>query len=498
MKNKLRKFGNFWKLHKIWSTIILLIVIVAGWYIFKNSSGNIIQTEITVVRGSLSEIVNVTGNVKPLSDVTLAFEIGGKVQNINTSVGDKVYEGQVLASLSNADLIANLDQAKANLKKVQAGFGDSADKIRLDSEQAKSSLVNTIKDSYTKADDALRNKIYSLFNNPIKYNAPLIFNTDSFLQEDIEEGKDDIGDDLDAWYRTLVKTDISLELEANYNTAKLNLVQLKSLLDKCAEAVNGLSVDSSDITQTQIDTWKLNISTARTNINTAITTLISSFDVYSSANLAVRIAKNSTLAEEASIEQAQASVASAEASLAKSTIKSPITGVITTIDIKVGEIVSGSKNVISIISQGDYQIESFIPEADISKIKIGNKASTTLDAYGSSVVFDTAIIKIDPAATVIDGVPTYKVTLRFMDQDSRIKSGMTVNLDILTNQKDNVLLLPNRVLITEDDGKYVSILNPDGSGKILLKKIVVGLRGSDGNTEIISGLNEGDKVLLPQ
>jgi HlyD family secretion protein len=154
--------------------------------------------------------------------------------------------------------------------------------------------------------------------------------------------------------------------------------------------------------------------------------------------------------------------------------------------------------VISIISQGDYQIESFIPEADISKIKIRNKASTTLDAYGSNVVFDTAIIKIDPAATVIDGVPTYKVTLRFMDQDSRIKSGMTANLDILTNQKDNVLLLPNRVLITEDDGKYVSILNPDGSGKILLKKIVVGLRGSDGNTEIISGLNEGDKVLLPQ
>jgi HlyD family secretion protein len=498
MKNKLRKFGDFWRLHKIWSITILLIVIIAGWYIFKNSSGNIIQTEITVVRGSLSEIVNVTGNVKPFSDVTLAFEIGGKVQNINTSVGDKVYEGQSLASLSNADLIANLDQAKANLKKVQAGFGDSADKIRLDSEQAKGSLVNTIKDSYTKADDALRNKIYSLFNNPIKYNAKLIFNTDSFLQEDIEDGKDDVGDDLDAWYRTLIKTDISLDLEANYNTAKLNLVQLKSLLDKCAEAVNGLSVDSSDITQTQIDTWKLNISTARTNINTAITTLISSFDVYSSANLAVRIAKNSTLAEEASIEQAQASVASAEASLAKSTIKSPIAGVITAIDIKVGEIVSGNKNVISIISQGDYQIESFIPEADISKIKIGNKASTTLDAYGSSVVFDTAIIKIDPAATVIDGVPTYKVTFRFMNQDSRIKSGMTVNLDILTNQKDNVLLLPNRVLITEDDGKYVSILNPDGSGEILLKKIIVGLRGSDGNTEIISGLNEGDKVLLPQ
>jgi multidrug efflux pump subunit AcrA (membrane-fusion protein) len=495
MKNKLNSFGDFVKSHKIWSFIILIGVILIAWYFIKNNSENIKYTEISVVRGSLSEIVSVTGNVKPLSDVNLAFERGGRVANISVAVGDKVYTGENLASVSNADLLANLAQAEANLKKVKAGQGDSSLKTNLDFSQAEISLVNAIKDSYTKADDAVRNKLFSLFINPVKYRARLAFNTDTFLQEDIEEGKDDITESLDSWSRSLIKLSSASNLEIYYNEAKLNLTNIKKLLEKSAEAVNGLSPESGYITQTQIDTWKLNISTARTSVNTAIDTLTNYFDQYKTADLAVKISQNSALAEEASVEQAAAGVASAQAELAKSIIKSPIAGVITNIDAKLGEIVSANKNVISVISYGEYQVESFIPEADIAKVKIGNLGSTTLDAYGDSVVFETTVIKIDPAATVIDDVPTYKVTLKFVSQDERIKSGMTANLDILTNQKDNILVLPNRLIITKEGEKYVSVIDPTDQSDLLEIKIVTGLRGSDGNVEIISGLNEGDKVV---
>lgn len=495
MKNIFISFTNFIKNHKFWSVVILIAVILIVWFFYKNSSENIKYTEVVVERGSLSEVVSVTGNVKALSDVGLAFERGGRVSAINVEVGEKVYAGQVLASVSNADLLANLDQAKANLKKVQAGLGDNALQTTLNFSQAETALINTIKDSYTKADDAVRNKMFTLFTDPVKYRANLAFSTDTFLEEDIEEGKDDITETLDAWYRTLPKLNNTADLEAYYNNARTNLFSIKSLLDKCAEAVNALTPDSAGATQAQIDSWKLNVSTARTNTNTAIDTLTSSFDQYKAASLSVKISQNSTLAEEASIEQARAGVASAEAELNKSIIKSPIDGVITKIDAKQGEMVPASKNVISVISYGDYQVESYIPEADIAKIKMGNIASTTLDAYGDSVVFDTVVIKIDPAATVIDGVPTYKVTLKFINQDDRIKSGMTANLDILTNQKNDILLLPNRVVMTKEDGKYVSVLNPADKSEVLEKKIVTGLRGFDGNVEIVSGLIEGEKVL---
>jgi hypothetical protein len=72
---------------------------------------------------------------------------------------------------------------------------------------------------------------------------------------------------------------------------------------------------------------------------------------------------------------------------------------------------------------------------------------------------------------------------------------MTANLDIMTNQKNDILLLPNRVVNIKDDGKYVSIIDLNDKSDLLEKKIVTGLRGSDGNVEIISGLEEGDKVV---
>ncbi len=490
IKNKIRSLFHFIKAHKIWSVVIGLVIIGIAWYIISGGKSAVPPTFVLAERGNIKEIVSVTGNVKPLSDVSLAFERGGRMANINVAVGDKVYTGQTLASVSNADLVANLDQAKANLKKVQAGLGDNAEQTSLSFFQAENSLVNSIKDSYTKADDALRNKIYSLFTDAVKYNARLSFTTDTSLQEDIEDGKDNMVDSLDSWYRTLNKTNISTNLEINYNVAKTNLTSLKSLLDKCAEAVNGLS--AGDVTQTQIDTWKTGISTARTNINTAIDTLVASYNNYTSAGLSLKISKNSTLSEEAGIDQAKAGVASAEAELAKTIITAPISGVITSVDAKAGEMVQTAKNIISVISYGDYEVESFVPEADIAKVNLGDLASTTLDAYRNTVNFDTKVIKIDPAATVIDGVPTYKVTSKFINQDSRIKSGMTANLDILTAEKEGVLIVPARAVITDGD-KFVEILNIDKTTSEI--KVEVGLRGSDGMVEIISGLKVGDKVV---
>lgn len=490
------KILNYIKSHKTLSIIGALIILGVAYYFIFSNKGQEETTFVMVERGSLTEEVSVTGNVKPLSDVDLAFERGGRVSSLPVSVGDRVYAGQYLASVSNADLVASLDQAKANLKKVQAQSGTESDQTALTLAQSKISLTNSIKDSYTKADDALRNKIYSLFTDPIKYNARLTFSTDTFLQEDIEEGKDITSDALDSWNRSLTRSDDLLDLEKSYQLAKTNLLSLKALLDKCATAVNGLSADSSGNSQTQIDTWKLNISTARTSINTTIDNLTSSYDQFKSAGLSVKISGNTTVAEEAAVEQAQAQIASAEAELAKSIIHSPISGVITDVLIKLGEIVSANQKAITIISYGDYEVETFVPEADIAKVKVNNLAKTTLDAYSSDIEFQTKVIKIDPAATVIDGVPTYKVTLKFIEKDERVRSGMTANLDILTSEKTDVLIVPSRMIISQLEGKTVFVLETvDGADKITEKTVITGLRGSDGMTEIISGLNEGDKVV---
>jgi HlyD family secretion protein len=492
MKNISISFWNWFKKHKVWSVIIILIVLGLIWYIVGPKK-TVTLDFVLAGRGNIQEQVSATGNIKPLSSVELAFERGGRVAGLSVAVGDRVYKGQQLAFVSNADLVANLAQAEASLKIAELQLGNRTDKLNLDINQTRDSLINTIKNSHTKADDALRNKLYSLFNDPLRYNAKLIFTTDSFLQEDIENNRNTVSDVVDSWRDSLVNLGPTSNLEDYYKTAKNNLILLGKMADQCAEAVNSLTTEEA--TSIQIDTWKLNVSTARTNIDLTVSSLDASYNQYQSALLAGGNYKTDLSVQAVTIDQARAGVDSALAELAKSLIKSPIDGVITSINLKFGEIVPASRNVISVISYGEYEVESFIPEADIAKIKISNLASTTLDAYGSNVNFETKVIKIDPAATIIDGVPTYKVTLKFTEQDERIRSGMTANLDILTNQKDNVLILPSRVIVTESDGKYVSVLGVNNKTEIIDKKIVTGLRGADGNVEIVSGLSEGDMVV---
>jgi len=102
------------------------------------------------------------------------------------------------------------------------------------------------------------------------------------------------------------------------------------------------------------------------------------------------------------------------------------------------------------------------------------------------------VVKIDPAETIIEGVATYKTTLQFEKSDGRIKSGMTANIDISTDKRENVLVIPQRAVVSEGAGKFVMVDN--GTSNPEKRKIETGLRGIDGNIEVISGLSEGEKI----
>ena len=133
-----------------------------------------------------------------------------------------------------------------------------------------------------------------------------------------------------------------------------------------------------------------------------------------------------------------------------------------------------------------------MPETDIAKIEVGNKARLTLDAYGPDVVFRAQVITIDPAETIIEGVTTYKTTLEFDSEDERIRSSMTANLDILTDERQNVIAIPQRAVVTKNGEKLVRVVYDSVIEEIQVK---TGLIGRNGLVEITDGLNEGDKVV---
>ena len=387
-------------------------------------------------------------------------------------------------------------------------------------------IIDVVNSAYSAADSALRNQVADLFTDSVFPEFSFV-STDSQAENDTRAAKIE-AERLLRGFRLEINT-----IHTNNEAAKSSLARAETALRSVRVFLNRLSDvanTAAGVSDTTLASYKTSISAARTSINTQLTAinaqkqLIASQETASqtavdNARLALEAAREelalkragatteqiaaqearvqqaraNLASQEARIAQSQASVAGYRAQLAKNTIRSPIDGIITNQDAKVGEIVIGQTPVISVMSETKFEIKTNIPEVDIARISVGDTAHLTLDAYDEDAVFEATIIKIDPAETVIQGVSTYEVTLQFIQEDSRIKSGMTANLDILTDKRENVIAVPARAVISKNGEKIVRILE---NGEITEAQVKTGIRGSDGRIEILEGIKEGEAVIV--
>lgn len=490
-------------------TAVIIIAVTAGGGWYYQSKNKSPESDFAVVsRGTVLQVVSVTGTVKPAEEVSLSFEKSGRVAAVYREVGARVEAGSYLVALSSADVSAELLEAKATLKAEEAKLeelkkGTRPEDInvsRVAVDNAKNNVVNDLKNGYVNSDDAIRNKVDQLMSSP--RGATPQFNyvlTDSQLKTDIESGRASMETILVSWNNSLAGLSAGQDLTRSIGDGKTNLRAVQTYLDKVALAVNSLT-SSATLSQTTIDGYKAAIIAGRSNVTSALDTLTSSEEKLKNAESALALKLAGTVpeqvaAQEAKVEGAAASVKNIEAQLAKTVIYSPIAGIVTRQDVKVGELAPAATPLVTVISEANFQIEANVPEADISKIKVGDLAQVTLDAYGSDVFFAAVVTQIDPAEIVIDGVATYKTTLQFRQNDARIRSGMTANTDIYGEKRENALYLPGRAISTKGGTKTAQLLEGKTTREIT---VTTGLRGSSGDVEILSGLEEGDRVKIKQ
>ena len=479
-----------------WTTGILALIIVGGCWWYYSSTHKQTKLDFAVVaRGTVSQVVSVTGKVTPASDVQLSFDKGGRIAYVYHDVGERVYEGTALVTLENGDIVAQLAQARANVKAQQAKLQELKNGARpedilvsqVDVKNAQNDVTNDVKNAYVNADDAIRNKVDQLFSNPKGASPQFNFIIgDSQLKSDLETGRPTIETMLVAWNSSIAGVNQADDLGLHITSAKNHLATIQGYLDRVALAVNTLSTGSS-LTQSTIDGYKAAILSGRTNVTGALDSLTASEEKLSSAQSKLALKEAGTVREQIDAQQAQVDAASASADnlaaqLAKTIIRSPISGIVTKQDAKAGETATAGTPLVSVISDATYEIEAFIPEADIAKIKIGDAAQVTLDAYGNDVVFSAMVAKIDPAETIVEGVSTYKTTLQFKENDTRIKSGMTANTDISGDKHENVLAIPGRAITTSGTAKTVNVIEGNAVHEI---SVTTGLRGSNGDVEIV-------------
>lgn len=540
---------------RAWIIIVVVIFLggAGGFFVYRQKQSKPTPNVFVVRRADIQQDVNVTGKVKPAKNVDLAFERGGKVARIVVTVGASVKAGQTLVTLDMAELQARSQQYEAALERERAklqellrgtrpeeiaiaetkvenstkALADAEANLLRTREKADVDLVNlydgvddVLRDAYTKADDAVHKQVDEFFINDTSSRPQLTFTTEAQTKIDVETGRVTVGDALaalNAQLASLPSDDAARDTQLSASMSHLTVV--RNFLLRLSDALNaavGLSTST-------LSSYKSNVNTALGNSNTAMTAINSlqqKINAQKSSNAqalttaegkvndarnAVATARGELLlkkagatseqiaASKAQVRQAEANVQSSAAEIAKASVSAPFDGIITRVDAEAGEIVAPNIPLVSLISATYYDIEAFIPEADVAKVVIGDEAIVTLDAYGNDVVFDAKVVRSDPAETMIDGVATYRTTLQFTNNDERIKSGMTANVIIRTDERIQALVVPQRLVRTKGGNKVVRIVREDTEDDVI---VTTGLRGSDGTVEIISGINEGDRVLL--
>ncbi len=496
--------------------LIVAVVLGGGWWVFGRGSGAARQF-VTVTQGAITETVSVTGNTTPIHSVALAFGTGGTVQNVYASVGDHVSAGALLASLNTSDLTAQLQQAQASvdaqtakLAGLQAGSRPediasakaAYDKSVQDLANLYASVSDVDTDAYAKANDAVRTQLSAFFSNADTDSVTLTFSTSNFqTQTDSQSGRFVVGQSLNAWYASLpaLSTDSETQVDAAIQDALRRLGTVSSFLNTVGTAVNS----ATNLGATTAAAYKADVVAALTEVNTAIKNLNTVAQNISSQKLTVAqlnaqyqlkqagSTSQDIAAQQAEVENAQASVASINAKLQNAKIIAPISGVVTQFDAKAGQIATAGATLVSIISDQSFEVDADVPEIDIGKVSVGDAVSMTLDAFPNET-FTGKVFYIDPAETLTQGVVNYKVKVSFDSADSRMKSGLTTNLDIETAHKDNVLILPLYAVLQNDQGTFVEVME---NGAVVNKPVTLGLEDQKGNAEITSGVTAGEQVL---
>ncbi|XLQ19943.1 MAG: efflux RND transporter periplasmic adaptor subunit [Candidatus Moraniibacteriota bacterium] len=187
------------------------------------------------------------------------------------------------------------------------------------------------------------------------------------------------------------------------------------------------------------------------------------------------------------VEQARTRLYGAQSHFKNTEVVSPIDGIVTQKNVRVGEVAQGI--VMRVIDENDMEIEILMSETDAAKMNKDQKAFAIFDAYNDEQ-FDVDILRIDPEAVRVQDVTYYNTTFALPENiDKNILSGMSVDVDVVVNQKNNVLTVPLRFVRSDDDGEYVYIKTTDEQYN--KQYIVTGVEGDDGDVEVSSGLNEG-------
>ncbi len=497
----------------------------------------------TVIRGDVVETVSATGNLTANRQVGVDFTgTGGTVTRIYVSVGDKVKEGERLAKIDDTTARQQLRSAEASLDSANAQY-ETARAGQTNAEQVNSrTYAQNVAAARVTLADAEASWSESCLSPDGECPDQAVWAQLRAAEGEVSSAKVAYEQAVQSGTRTQETNQVKLgqaqvNVDAARSTQTTQCDTYGSTSSACTSAVSATrsaeqalelqqqAISAADITAQQS---LVNADARITAANVALRKLQGS--LRSSAQDAVRSARNaldsallaqdkgretakqSTGSTQGQIDQASAQVRSAQVqvdqartALDDTVLRAPVAGTVSSVSGTVGESsasatgASGTSTSSStttgfvvLSSLNRLEVTSRVAEADASRISVGQPASVSFSAAGTTA--EGVVTDLDVQDTVTNNVVEYGVTVSLIDPPKNLKLGQTAAVTITTGSVTDVLWVPASAVTSLAGNHTVTVRNSDGTDSSV--PVQVGLTGGD-RTEIVSGLTEGQTVVLP-
>ena len=498
---------------KKWIIVIVVLIVLAGaFYLLgparaqqQAASTGGLQTE-AASRGSLTASVGATGIVRANQTAILSWQTTGTVGAVDVQVGEAVQADQVLANIESTSLPQAVILAQADLVNAQRALDDllNSDSQQAQAQQAVENARQALEDAknpelaQAQALEAIavaEKAVEDTQRNVRWLGSPA-------TQSLIDEAQAQVTITKDSLDKAQEKFNpYANRPETNLTRARLQseLAQVQQQYDAAVRQLNNLQGTANETDQAVA---KADLAKAQAQLLQAQRDWERIKDGNSPADIALLEAqladaerewervKDGPAAED--ILAAQARVDAAQATINLAHLTAPFAGTITDVMTKPGDQASPGVTAFRLDDLDHLLIDVSVSEVDINRIKVGQQVSLTYDAIQGKE-YTGEVTKVDQVGTANQGIVDFTVTVELNNADEQVKTGMTAAVNIVVNQLEDVLLVPNRAVRIKDGKRVVYVLS---NGQPVAVDITLGA-SSDLNSEVVSGdLKEGDTIVL--
>ncbi len=434
----------------------------------------------TATLGTVRQTLSLTGNLTPVAQENLNFQVSGTVTAIDVSAGQTVTAGQVLARVDPTSLQATLTQAQANFTAAQA---------KQAADQSSSSTAAQVATART-----------TLANDETAYTDTVAVSNQTLSADQQAISADQAAVDRDD--RQVASAQQQYNSDGCGAGASSPACQSDQQSLSAAQQQQGQDQRELATAQTALQTDRVRTrqsnDAALARVNSDRTALSNAASGAGNTGTAVSAAA-SAAQDAATVSQAELAVTAAQDAVDNAVLTTPMGGEVAQVNTAVGDAVgagstssssTGSAAQFIVLTPGSFQVTSTVSDSVVSEVAVGQRAIVT--AAGSTNGLPATVSSVGVIATVTSGVATFPVTVQITDTHPALRDGMSATVTVVVNQVVGVLTVPTSAVHTSGTTSTVQVLK---NGVASAVPVTVGA-ADPSRTQITSGLSAGDTVVI--